>query len=347
VRRVPTAAIVSFRLGGTDGVSIESAKWAAALEVLGWKTVTVAGSGPVDICLPGLAIEAPEPPSRAEVETALAAADLVVVENLCSLPLNPRAADVVAAACAGRPTVLHHHDLPSQRPHLAHFPQPPDDAAWVHVTINELSRQELASYGITASTLYNTFDPEPSAGHGDHTRSLLGIDENTRLLLQPTRALPRKNVAAGLALASEVGGTYWLMGPAEDGYGPELASLIARASCPVILGSDHAPIQIDDAYGACDVVLLPSTWEGFGNPAVESATHRRPLAIGPYPVASELAAFGFKWFDADNGTAVARWLRQPDLALLDHNHSVAARHFNVHDLPERLDRMLSSLPSES
>ncbi|HEY2213409.1 MAG TPA: hypothetical protein VGH31_00025, partial [Acidimicrobiales bacterium] len=145
---MPTAAIVSFRLGGTDGVSIESAKWAAALEVLGWQIMTVAGSGPVGVCLPGLAIESPEPPSKAEVEADLAGADLVVVENLCSLPLNPRAADVVAAVCAGRPTVLHHHDLPWQRPHLAHFPPPSDDAAWVHVTINELSRQELASHGI-------------------------------------------------------------------------------------------------------------------------------------------------------------------------------------------------------
>jgi glycosyltransferase involved in cell wall biosynthesis len=137
------------------------------------------------------------------------------------------------------------------------------------------------------------------------------------------------------------------MGPAEDGYGPELDALIAGATCPVILGSDQTPIPIDDAYAACDVVLLPSTWEGFGNPSVESATHRRPLAIGPYPVAGELAAFGFQWFDCADGAALARWLRQPDQALLDHNHSVASRHFNVHDLPERLDRVLSSLPASS
>ncbi len=108
-----------------------------------------------------------------EVERALAAADLVVVENLCSLPLNPAASAAVAAACAGRPTVLHHHDLPWQRAHLAHLPPPPDDPAWAHVTINELSRRELADRGLRhvggrsyrrLSTIYNTFDPNPLPG---------------------------------------------------------------------------------------------------------------------------------------------------------------------------------------
>ena len=80
-----------------------------------------------------------------EVEEACASADLVVVENLCSLPLNPPAAAVVAGVCAGRPALFHHHDLPWQRPHFAHLPPPPDDPAWTHVTINELSRLELAA----------------------------------------------------------------------------------------------------------------------------------------------------------------------------------------------------------
>ncbi len=117
-------------------------------------------------------------------------------------------------------------------------------------------------------------------------------------MLQPTRALARKNVAGAIALAEAVGGTYWLLGPAEDGYGPELERLVARARCPVVLGPPAAGCTVADAYAACDVVVLPSTWEGFGNPSVESATHRRPLAIGSYPVAAELAAFGFRWFDA-------------------------------------------------
>ena len=125
-------------------------------------------------------------PGRSEVDGALADADLVIVENLLSLPLNPGAAAVVAAACAGRPTLLHHHDLPWQRPHLAHLPPPPDDAAWAHVTINELSRNELATYGIAASTIYNAFDPDPAPGERTGLRAAVGVPDRTPLLLQPT-----------------------------------------------------------------------------------------------------------------------------------------------------------------
>ena len=336
--------MVSFRLGGSDGVAVEAAKWADALGLLGWTVRSVAGAGPVDHLLPGLAIRAPEPPSAAEVDAALAGADIVIVENLCSLPLNPAAAAVVAAACAGRPTVLHHHDLPWQRPQLAHLPSPPDDPAWAHVTINELSRTELADRGISAITLYNSFDPDPPPGDRATVRDALGVPETTPLLLQPTRALARKNIGGAIAIAEATGGVYWLLGPAEDGYGPELQRLVAEARCPVLLGPPPGACSIADAYAACDVVLLPSLWEGFGNPSVESATHRRPLAIGPYPVAAELAAFGFDWFDAADPVPLARWLEEPDLRLIAHNRQVAADHFNLADLPAKLSAVLERVP---
>lgn len=354
MRAMPTACMISFRLGGGDGVSVEAAKWSDALCALGWRVTTVAGSGSVDTLLPGLAVDAVDPPTAAEIGDALAQADLVVIENLCSLPLNPRAAAAVAAACAGRPALLHHHDLPWQRPQFAGFPPPPDDPAWAHVTINARSRNELAMHGIVATTLYNTFDPDPPRGRRAETRAALRAADGTRLLLQPTRALPRKNIEGGLALAAALGGTYWLLGPAEDGYGPELERLVGATPGPVILQWGEAgrrqaegidALTVADAYAACDAVLLPSTWEGFGNPSVESATHRRPLAIGPYPVAAELAAFGFRWFPADDPGPLARWLASPDEGLLRHNQEVAAAHFNVSDLPVRLESVLAQLPS--
>ena len=340
---MPTAALVSFRLGGHDGVSVESGKWAWALHQLGWRTVTVAGGGPVDQLLPGLAIGAPAAPDEAAVEQALEGCELVVVENLCSLPLNPAAADLVARCLAGRPAVLRHHDLAWQRPQFADRP-PPDDPAWRHVTINELSRQQLAERGIVARTLYNSFDLDVTTPRRDDARRALGIDPAQLVVLQPTRAIARKRVGDGIALAEELRALYWLLGPAEDGYGPELERLLGAARCPVRHGWGEARgATMADAYAACDVVAMPSSWEGFGNPTVESAVHSRPLAVAPYPVALELARFGFRWFDPHRPVELAEWLARPDPGLLEHNRAVVEGHFNLRHLPGQLAEILASL----
>ena len=251
----------------------------------------------------------------------------------------------MAAACAGRPTLLHHHDLPWQRPHLAHLPPPPDDAAWAHVTINELSRAELATRGIEATTIYNAFDPDPPPGDRAACARALGVPDGTPLLLQPTRALARKNIGGAIALAEALDATYWLLGPAEDGYGPELERLVALARCPVVLGATTGGCSIADAYAACDAVALPSLWEGFGNPSVESATYRRPLAIGPYPVANELARLRLPLVRRRRPRALGRLAGPTRTRASSHTISeVAAEHFNLADLPGRLSAVLRRVP---
>src|SRR5438132_10608682 len=93
--REPTAVFVSYRLGGTDGVSVEARKWEWALRRLGFATRRLAGElsdglRPDDTWVPSLAIDpvAGTAPEHDAVAAALAGADLVVVENVCSLPLN-------------------------------------------------------------------------------------------------------------------------------------------------------------------------------------------------------------------------------------------------------------------
>jgi glycosyltransferase involved in cell wall biosynthesis len=319
-------------------VSIVAETWAAGLRGMGFEVVTVAGEGPVDRTVAGLAIGAAEPPPVGEVEDAVRDADLVIVENLCTIPMNLPATAVVAGVLRGRPAVLHHHDPPWQRARYAHIDAlPPTDPAWRHVTINRLTEAQLADRGIAATTVYNGFAVDRPAGDRAVTRARLGVAEEELLFAHPVRAIERKGIAAALALAGALGATYWLTGPAEEGYGPTLDALLAAADCPVI----HRPVgDPADLYTAADAVVFPSTWEGFGNPPIEAALARRPVAVGPYPVGAELRALGFRWFDSAEPAPLGRWLDDPDDDLLDHNRRLAVEHFSLDRLAHDLRRLL-------
>ncbi len=339
---MPTCAFLSFRLGLTDGVSIVADTWIEAFRSFGFDVFTVAGEGPVDHQVAGLALDAPggldgEALVR-DVDAALGDADVVVVENLLTIPMNLPASRAVARALRGRAALLHHHDPPWQRARYHHIDElPATDPAWRHVTINRLTEHELAVRGIPATTVYNGFDVTGRPGDRHGTRTRLGVDEDTVLVAHPVRAIARKGIPEALEAAARLGGTYWLTGPAEEDYAPTLDALLADPPCPVV----HRPVQmLADLYAAADVVVFPSTWEGFGNPPVEASLHRRPVAVGPYPIGAELRALGFEWFDVADLEPLERWLADPDPSLLDRNRALVEEHLSIDAMRRRLHALV-------
>ena len=132
---------------------------------MGCRVRTVAGAGTADHLVPGLAFDARRPARRRDIEAALRGVDLVVVENVCSLPMNPPVTEAVANALQGRRAVLRHHDLPWERERYAELSGgwPPDNASWRHVAISQHSAAELGRRGIDATAVYHGTPASPSA----------------------------------------------------------------------------------------------------------------------------------------------------------------------------------------
>lgn len=355
----PQAVTVSFRLGGDDGVSVEARKWTRAFRELGFETRRVAGAfegepEPDDVVIPGLAIDATEPVDPAALHTALDGADVVIVDNLCSLPLNIDAARAVAAATSehrGR-VLFRHHDLPWQRRHLKHLEHefPPRQAGALHVTINLRSRRELHARGYAdATTVHNYFDLEPPRGDRAATRAAFGFGDDDFVLLQPARAIERKNVPGALRFAQQLHGILpaldlrlWVSGPAEDGYAPVLDRIIERSTIPITVGR---AATAHDAYAASDLVVFPSTWEGFGNPVVESVAYRRACVAYPYPVLAEIVAAGIRVFSTQQPEGIAKFLVDtPEVRerYFEANVHRARVSYSIADLPAAIDDALTT-----
>jgi len=290
-----------------------------------------------------------------------------------SIPLNLPASRALAEVLRGRPAILHHHDPSWQRERFAHITElPPRDKAWRHVTINELTRRQMAERGIEATTIYNAFDVHAPTGDRAGTRAAFDIDPDERLVIHPVRAIERKNIPKAIEMAEALDATYWLLGGPEENYDAELHRILSRARTRVIhrTSSDRAGF-----YAASDIVAFPSTWEGFGNPPIEAAIYRRPAAVGHYPVADELRALGFRWFDPDDIHGLQAWFPPtmgsasrsargrsgpaprsggrsgpasrsggrsgPDASLLDHNQRLAREHFSFESLRSKLTALLA------
>jgi glycosyltransferase involved in cell wall biosynthesis len=346
-----TCAVLSFRLGGTDGVSVVAATWVDALTDMGFDVVTVAGEGIADVTVPDLAIgrwpdgidgvAGPLAATEAEIDslaTTLGAilddVDLVIVENLGTIPMNLPAARAVARVRSGLPTIWHHHDPAWQRDRYAGVDELPkaDDSPgnnWRHVAINDLTRDQLTVRGFAAVTIRNGFDVDGTQGDRDSERRRLGFTEGELVIVHPVRAIGRKNIPAAIAIARDLDATYWLTGPAEEDFADTLEEILSAARVDGVRIVHEPASSTASLYAAADAVVFPSTWEGFGNPPVEAAIHRKPAIVSRYPVAEELRGLGFEWFVPEDADSLRRWLDSPDPTLLDRNQAIVTEHLSL------------------
>jgi glycosyltransferase involved in cell wall biosynthesis len=303
---------------------------------------TVAGGGRPNVLVRGLALGSRRPPSHRELDRALGDADLVVADNICSLPMNRAVGEAVADYLRGRPAVLRHHDLPWERPRYAHltsWPPTTRPGGTSRSTSSPATRSPPAAVSPPPPSTTGFERPCPEQRAAVRRRIRVG---DRPLVLQPTRAIPRKGIDLGLALTAAVGGTYWLTGPAEDGYQAELSTLLDDGGVPYRRRLPFG-VQMAGAYAASDAVAMPSSWEGFGLPLIEAALHRRPVAVGAFPVA-RAGGVRLPLVRRPRRRPLRAFLADPDDGLLDHNEAVAHAHFGIDALARRLELLLSGAP---
>ena len=340
--------MVSFRLGGGDGVAVEAAKWAAALGVLGWEGPHGGGRGPGRHGSPGVGdARARRRPTGRRCEGALAAADLVIVENLCSLPLNPAAAAVVAAAvrrpaCAAAPP----------RPALATAAPRPSSPSAGRPGMGARHHQRAEPHasspprGIGATTVYNTFDPDPPPGDRAGVRAGWDLGGRARTPA-PTDAGAGAQERAGRHRAGRGGRRHLLAAGAGRGRLRRRArtTVLAGARCPVRRGQPRGRLHHGGRLRrlrrrACSrrrgrgSATLRSSPRRTGARSPSAPTRWRP-SCGPSASAGSTRR---------NLRPLVTWLDRPDEQLVTENHQVAATYFNVADLPGRLARILAPVP---
>lgn len=234
--------------------------------------------------------------------------DLVIIHNLLTMPFALAATAALWAwiESSPRPRIWHwihdlaasHHDYPeAQRPD---FPWELLRRALPGVRYAAVSPVRAREFqlltGTAAEVLPNGFDPAETLGLTSRVTSLLerlSWPGKTELLFHPARLLPRKNVALSLHLLAELRRrgrkTFLVCSGAADPHHPanarhaadlqEVARTLGVADC-VAWGDGPTPLtdaDIASLYAAADLVLFPSTQEGFGLPILEAAAHRVPL----------------------------------------------------------------------
>lgn len=96
-----------------------------------------------------------------------------------------------------------------------------------------------------------------------------------------------------------------------------------------------------DLYAAADLVVLPSSWEGWGLPVLEAAAAGKPIAAGPYPVLSEIRELGVTVFDPSDIASIRALLDDPDaLRAMAARNVTAASARSTATLPDVLSDLI-------
>ncbi len=313
-------AIVHYRAGLMDGVSLEMEKWKKALSMLGNDVTIIAGNEAegVDITLPFLSINSDfddVEKMKEEFKRTFEGFDLIVVENIWSLALRESVGIALEefAKSSNKLFIGHHHDFWWERDRKEndilrkHFP--PDLSNVKHIVINSIAKEELFKRRrIESFVIPNVIDTTVFANLRDDFKSRLGIHPGDVVFLQATRIVRRKAIELSIELVSvfskkldgmigrelysgeKFTGRVFLAfgGMVEDEeYFRKLNDLAHVENVSIINAYpfvESGEYSFWDVYTLASVVTYPSILEGWGNQLLEALAAKKPVILFEYDV---------------------------------------------------------------
>lgn len=398
---------VSTRFAGTDGVSLESMKWAAVLERAGHRCYWFSGLNDRPASCARVVPEAHfahpritaidarvwhrdsvDPDLQAEVDDLRShlgsaldgfvrefAIDVLVPQNAITIPMHLPLGLALADFIRSHdfPTIAHHHDFHWERERFAGSAArpwldeafPPSHPSLVHAVIHSGAARDLRErLGLDAVLIPNVMDfataPPPPARSAAAVREAIGLAGDDRLILQPTRVVPRKGIEHAIDLIHQLDDPRnKLVVSHEAGdeglaYRDQLIALAGEKSVDLRFLDPGAPGSptLDELYHLADLVTFPSLYEGFGNALLEAVWFRKPVLVNRYPVfRTDIEPCGFDFIVIDGAiddpsvAAAAAILEDPSAAdaAVEKNYAIAATHFSYEVVEARLGELLKRL----
>jgi len=295
--------------------------------------------------------------------------DLLIVENALAIPMHIPLGLALTELIAERgiPTIGHHHDFSWERARF--WPNaaadyldcsfPPGLPAVRHVVINSIAAEQLALRKGRNSTLIPNvmdFESPPPAKHNGASglRSVLEIEPDQVMVLQPTRVVPRKGIEQTIELAHRISRPCVVVvshasgdeGTGYEAYLRDYAKLLGvRVSFAArafghrrgTTQDGHKMYALADAYREADLVAYPSILEGFGNAFLEAVYYRRPILVRRYDVfRADIEPKGFEVIPFDDFVTeytiqqAEAVLDDPALSskMVDNNYDLGREHYS-------------------
>lgn len=400
---------VSFRIAGTDGVSLETMKWADIFEANNCTCFYLGGEldTPPERSMQVEEMHFKHPAVREMYQQAFGNTDrpreltnqlhryrellkdriyefingfkidLLVTENAITIPLNLSLGMALTEVISetGIFTIAHHHDFFWERKRflvncvwdILNSCYPPHLNSIQHVVINSSGQNQLAlRTGIGATLIPNVMDfenpPEPPDEYSSDVRTALEVEDDSRLILQPTRVVQRKGIEHAIELVARLDLKATLVishASGDEGYEYQqrvkqyanLLKIDARFVDDIIndkrgTTKDGRKIySLQDVYPFADLVTYPSIFEGFGNAFLEALYFKKPILVNNYSIYShDIRPKGFDVILMDDFVSTGTVEETRELLsnrervrkMVDRNYELARSHFSYGILEARL-----------